>query len=386
MKVLVAMDSYKGSLSSWEAGSAAAAGIKKADAHAGIQIFPLADGGEGTAKTLTRGLQGEMVEVTVTGPLGLPVKASYGIVKERRLAVLEIAEAAGLTLVPEEKRNPLHTTTYGVGEMIRDALRRGSRHFIVGLGGSATNDGGMGMLKALGVRFLDESGRETDGYGNGRSLHNIKKIDRSGMPEELNDCDFRIACDVDNPLYGENGAACIFGPQKGADGEAVRLLDAGLRSFAIAAGQSTGKDNAMLPGAGAAGGLGYAFFTFLNGRPEKGVDLVMDVLSLEERIKEADYIVTGEGRTDAQTSMGKAPAGIARLAKKYGKKVIVLSGSVSADAGLCNSEGIDAVFSILREPISVEEAMDKRTAAENLEWTAEQVFRLVGTPFPAGGN
>lgn len=305
MKVLVAMDSFKGSLSSWEAGSAA---------------------------------------------------------------------AAGLTLVPEEKRNPLHTTTYGVGELIRDALRRGCRHFIVGLGGSATNDGGMGMLKALGVRFLDENGRETAGYGNGRSLHNIKKIDRSAMTEALNNCDFRIACDVDNPLYGENGAACIFGPQKGADGKAVRL---GLRSFAIAAGRSTGKDNAMLPGAGAAGGLGYAFFTFLNGRPEKGVDLVMDVLSLEERIKEADYIVTGEGRTDAQTSMGKAPAGIARLAKKYGKKVIVLSGSVSADAGLCNSEGIDAVFSILREPISVEEAMDKRTAAENLEWATEQVFRLV---------
>lgn len=377
MRILVAMDAFKGSMSSLEAGKAAEEGIRKADGSAQVEVWPLADGGEGTAETIILGLGGKIIRTTVTGPLGMPVSASYGIVENKRLAVLEMASAAGLTLIPEERRNPLYTTTFGAGELIADALRRGCRQFIVGIGGSATNDGGMGMLKALGVRFLDSDGGEIAGYGDGSSLHKVEGMEFSGLLKELRRCEFRIACDVNNPLYGENGAAYIYAPQKGADRECVLSLDAGLRKLAGAVKKETGMDTAHMPGAGAAGGLGYAFCTFLNGKLERGIDIVLDALSLEERIKKADYIVTGEGRTDAQTAMGKAPAGVARLAKKFGKKVIVLSGGVGTDAAVCNHAGMDAVFSILREPMPVEKAMEREIAEENMKWTAEQVFRLV---------
>lgn len=374
MKIIIAIDSLKGSLTSLEAGETIKEGIKKVYPDADIQVSPLADGGEGTAEALTLGLKGSWQNVTVTGPLGEPVSASYGILPDGKTAVLEMAAAAGITLVESEKRNPMKTTTYGVGEMLRDAIRKGCRHFIVGIGGSATNDGGIGMLQALGFGMLDEHGEQVPFGAEG--LSRLHKIMADHVMEELKECTFRIACDVTNPLCGSRGASAVYGPQKGADPKMVTNMDGWLGRYAFLAKEVNQAADSEKQGTGAAGGLGFAFLTFTNAVLESGIRIVMEETGLEEGIREADLVVTGEGCLDGQTVQGKAPAGVAGLAKKYEKPVIAFSGIAKRDAVACNQAGIDAFFPILRRVVTLEEAMNPENARENLLDTVEQVFRL----------
>ncbi|MDE7319956.1 MAG: glycerate kinase [Lachnospiraceae bacterium] len=373
MKVVVAIDSLKGSLTSMEAGNAIRRGIQKAYPDTEVVVKPLADGGEGTTEALVEGLGGEMIQVEVHGPLEAPVQASYGIIHETGTAVMEMAAAAGIILVGKDKR-PLDATTYGVGEMIRDAVQRGCRNFIMGIGGSATNDGGTGMLEALGYEFLDEKGMPV-GLG-AKVLKDIVQVRTDHAMPELKECNFQIACDVTNPLCGTNGATWIYGPQKGVTGGMRDDLDEALGSFAEVTKACTGTDFAQAEGAGAAGGLGFAFLSYLNGDLKPGIDLVLKAVKMEEAMQDADLVFTGEGRLDEQTAMGKAPTGIAKLAKKHGAKVVALAGCIADGAEKCNEEGIDAYFPILRQIITLDEAMEPETAAENMERTAEQVFRL----------
>lgn len=375
MNITIAIDSFKGSLSSMEAGQAVAEGIRRVMPSAGIRIRPLADGGEGTTEALTAGLGGELKSLTVTGPLGRPVTASYGLIRERKMAVLEMASAAGLTLISQEERNPLEATTYGVGEMIRDAIGEGCRHFLVGIGGSATNDGGTGMLSALGFQFLDSEGQPIPLGAKG--LENLARISTENARPELSQCSFHIACDVTNPLCGENGCSAVYGPQKGADPEMIRQMDQWMERYGDLAARTFPAVDKEAPGAGAAGGLGFAFLTFLNGSLESGVGMVLKEINLKDDIRDADLVITGEGRLDAQTVMGKAPIGVAHLAKEYGKPVIAFSGAVTREAGLCNQHGIDAFFPIMRSVVSLQEALDPGEARINAADTAEQVFRLI---------
>ena len=378
MKVIVAIDSLKGSLSSLQAGAAAKAGILRAIPDAIVSVKPVADGGEGTVTALVSGLSGESVTIPVTGPLGETVQATYGILPDH-IAVIEMAEAAGLPLVPAEKRNPMNTTTYGVGEMILHALDEGCRSFIIGIGGSATNDGGTGMLRALGCRFRKADGSEI-ALG-AQELSELATIETEALDPRLKESHFSIACDVTNPLCGPSGASYIFAPQKGADPATVQKLDAVLAHLADMTAVTLGTDLRDQPGAGAAGGLGFAFASYLNGTLRPGVDIVLDAVLPESELRAADIVVTGEGRFDGQTAMGKAPVGIARRAKACGCKVIVLAGSVEhsgARATQQNPPLIDAVFPILPGAMTLEEAMQEDVAYENMEYTAEQVFWVVG--------
>ena len=377
MKIVIAMDSFKGSLSSAEAAAAVREGILASGTEAEIVIKPLADGGEGTAAAFVEGMGAEEIKLTVTGPLGTPINSSYAVLREQNTAVIETASAIGLTHIPETLRNPLHTTSMGAGELIRDALDRGLRKFIVGIGGSGTNDGGIGMLKALGFSFQDKKGQEIAGFG--QDVGKIEQIDSSKADPRLSECTFQIACDVNNPLCGRTGASAVFGPQKGATEEIVEELDLALLHFSNLAKKLTGKDTADLPGSGAAGGLGYAFRTFLNGALEPGISIIMEAVELEEELRGADIVITGEGRLDGQTAMGKAPVGVARLAAEYGCQVIAFAGAVTPEARLCLEQGIDAYFPIVRGPGSVEEAMEKERAGKNMRDTAEQVFRLINS-------
>lgn len=375
MKIVVAIDSFKGSLSSLEAGTAIKNGIHLADPSADIHICPLADGGEGTLDALVQSLGGEKRSIQVTGPLGESVEAKYGILSDQKTAILEIASAAGLTLVPEEKRNPLHTTSFGIGEMIKDAISQGCRQFIVGLGGSATNDGGIGMLQALGFELLDASGQPVP-FG-AKGLENFTAISHCNVLPELADCQFQIACDVKNPLYGNDGCSYVFGPQKGATPTMAEKMDQWMIRYAqIVKKTYPEKAHPLFPGAGAAGGLGFAFLTFTNATLASGIQIILEQIEAEALIQDADLVITGEGKLDEQTAMGKAPMGIASLAKKYSKPVIAFSGCASHDAGVCNKYGIDAFFPILRSPCTLAEAMKKEIAAQNLTDTAEQVYRL----------
>lgn len=377
MNVIVAIDSLKGSLSSLQAGAAAKAGILRAIPDATVSAKPVADGGEGTVNALVSGLSGRSVTIAVTGPMGETVEATYGILPDHT-AVIEMAEAAGLPLVPAEKRNPMNTTTYGVGEMIQHALDEGCRSFIIGIGGSATNDGGTGMLRALGCRFRKADG--TDIAPGAQELAGLAAIETEALDPRLKESRFSIACDVTNPLCGSNGASYIFAPQKGADPATVRKLDAALAHLADITAAILGTDLRDQPGAGAAGGLGFAFASYLNGTLRPGVDIVLDAVLPESELRAADIVVTGEGRFDGQTAMGKAPVGIARRAKACGCKVIVLAGSVEhsgARATQQNPPLIDAVFPILPGAMTLEEAMREDVAYENMEYTAEQVFRVM---------
>ena len=375
MKIVVAMDSLKGSLTSIEAGEAIREGILEVDESVEVVVKPLADGGEGTTEALVSGMGGILCQQMVTGPLGLSVEATYGVISDQKKAIIEVSQAAGLPSVPKEKRNPLYTTTYGVGEMIKAGIEKGCRVFIVGIGGSATNDAGMGMLKALGYRFLDSKGEEV-GEG-GQALRKVQSIDQTHALAELEACEFHIACDVNNPLYGPNGAACIYAPQKGATPEMVAYLDEGLEHFAQVVCDFLGKDFSQEVGVGAAGGLGFAFKAFLGGKLESGIQMVLKETQMEEAIKQADLVITGEGRLDEQTAMGKAPIGVAKLAKKYHLPVIGLAGSLAQEAKKCNEEGIDAYFSIVNGAMSLEQAMNKENARNNMKQTVEQIFRLI---------
>lgn len=387
MKVTIAIDSFKGSLSSLEAGHAIETGIKNIYPDAEVLVRPLADGGEGTVEALTFGMGGALQSITVTGPLGDPVTAHYGIIEDpsaadigelpQRTAVMEMAQAAGITLVPPELRNPLNTTTFGVGEMILDAINKGCRKFIMGIGGSATNDGGAGMLQALGYGLLDSDGSPIR-FG-ARGLADLSAITTGSVVPELASCTFKIACDVNNPLCGPLGASAIYGPQKGATPEMIRDMDQWLGHFAALTKQVYPTADAETPGTGAAGGLGFAFSVFTNAVLESGISIVLEETHLEEHVKDADFVITGEGRLDGQTVMGKAPIGVAKIAKKFNKKVLAFSGCVTEDAVACNDHGIDAYFPILRGVVSLEEAMDGENARNNMIATVEQVFRLIRT-------
>ena len=375
MKVVIAIDSLKGSLSSMEAGMAIKDGILAAKPDAEVIVKPLADGGEGTTDALIEGMNGERIDLTVTGPMHTPVDAYYGYLKDTNTAVMEMASAAGITLVPDSEKNPLLATSYGVGEMINDAIQRGCRNFIIGIGGSVTNDGGIGMLKALGVRFLDENGEDA-GEG-GQALAKVARIDVSGMNPLLKECHIQVACDVNNPLCGENGSTYVYGPQKGVTEDMKKTLDEAMAHFARVTSETLENDYMNTPGAGAAGGLGYAFLAYTGAALTPGIELILDAVGLEEELSGADVVVTGEGRLDFQTAMGKAPVGVARLAKKYNAKVIAFAGSVTKEATDCNKEGIDAFFPILRGVCTLAEAMDPVAARNNMTATVEQVFRLL---------
>lgn len=375
MKVVIAIDSLKGSLSSMEAGTAIKDGILAAKPDAEVIVKPLADGGEGTTDALIEGMNGERIDLTVTGPMHTPVDAYYGYLKDTNTAVMEMASAAGITLVPDSEKNPLLATSYGVGEMINDAIQRGCRNFIIGIGGSVTNDGGIGMLKALGVRFLDENGEDA-GEG-GQALAKVARIDVSGMNPLLKECHIQVACDVNNPLCGENGSTYVYGPQKGVTEDMKKTLDEAMVHFARVTSETLENDYMNIPGAGAAGGLGYAFLAYTGAALTPGIELILDAVELEEELSGADVVVTGEGRLDFQTAMGKAPVGVARLAKKYNAKVIAFAGSVTKEATACNKEGIDAFFPILRGVCTLAEAMDPVAARNNMTATVEQVFRLL---------
>ena len=414
MKIIIAIDSFKGSLSSKEAGEAIKSGILRVVPDADVVISPLADGGEGTVETLVEALGGSLETVRVKGPLFQEVEAHYGILSESekfqaeiksdthwetlpenpskahseapsetdsqyspndgKLAIMEMSQASGITLVAPEKRNPLKTGSYGVGEMILDAYHKGCRRFLMGIGGSATNDGGIGMLSALGFRFSKENGEEICPIGEG--LKDLARIDATSVPKGLLQCSFQIACDVENPLYGENGASLIYGFQKGGNKEMLSQMDLWMKHYSELVKEYNPAANPEAPGSGAAGGLGFAFCSFLQGALKSGVSLILEETGLSERMQGADLVITGEGRLDEQSAMGKAPIGVAKLAKEQGIPVIAFAGAVTEGAKACNQAGIDAYFPILREITTLEDAMNKENARRNLEDTVEQVIRL----------
>lgn len=372
MRVVVAIDSFKGSLSSVEAGSAVKDAVLSLDNKAEVIVRPLADGGEGTVEAMSE--TGRTETVSVCGPLGAKVEAKYAITADNT-AVIEMSAAAGITLISEKERNPMKTTTFGVGEIIKDAIQKGCRNFIVGIGGSATNDGGIGMLSALGFEFLDKEGKAVG--INGAALENIAQIRNENVIEQLKDCTFNIACDVTNTLCGENGCSAVYGPQKGATPDDIEKMDKWLKNYADIAATVSKTADKNKAGVGAAGGLGFAFLAFTNATLKSGIEIILEQTRLEDYIKDADIVVTGEGRLDSQTVMGKAPIGVAKLAKKYDKRVIAFSGCVTEDAEVINEHGIDAFFPVLRGVVTLEEALKKENAYKNLTATAKQVFRLI---------
>lgn len=372
MKILAAIDSFKGSLSSVEAGNAAAQGILRAMPEAQVTVRPLADGGEGTAEALVTGLGGTFREAEVSDPIGRRITARYGILPGGK-AVIEMAAASGLPLLAENERDPMLASTYGTGELIRDAVSQGCREFIIGIGGSATNDGGIGCLQALGFSMLDKNGKPVSPGAKG--LSQLAEIRADNVLPELSGCSFNVACDVTNPLCGGNGCSAVFAPQKGADSGMIAEMDRWLRRYAGLARSISPDADPELPGAGAAGGMGFALRYFLGAKLEPGAGLIIRETGLEQLISQADIVVTGEGCIDSQTAMGKAPAGVAAIAKKYGKPVIAFCGSLSGD----NFGDMDGVFPILREICTLSQAMEPARAKASLSDTAQQVFRLISS-------
>lgn len=375
-RVVVAPDSFKGSLSSVAAAEAIRSGVLKADGGAAVKIVPMADGGEGTVDAVLAAVGGERIVVRVAGPLGDPVEAEYGMLPDGRTAVIEMAAASGLPLVSPEARNPLRTTTYGTGQLIRDALRRGAARILIGLGGSATNDGGMGMAQALGVRFLDDKGTEMAEQGCGELLERIQSIDADGLDPRVAAAEFTVLSDVTNPLCGPAGASAVYGPQKGATPEMVERLDWGLARYAERIAALNGRLVREVPGAGAAGGLGAGLLAFCQAEVKPGIRVVMELAGFEQAIEGAALVLTGEGRTDGQTAFGKVPAGIAAAARRTGVPVVCLSGGLGDGANALYDHGIAALFSIANRPMTLEEAM--RDAGTLLAEAAENIVRLYG--------
>lgn len=377
-KIVLAIDSFKGCLSSTEAEEAAAQGIRRVFPACEIVCLPIADGGEGMLDALVAATEGRYVSVRVHNPLMEPIEARYGVAADGQTAFIEMAAASGLPLLPPAKRNPLLTTSYGTGELILDALRQGCTRFIIGLGGSATNDAGMGMLQALGFRFFDGQGREM-GTGSGicgGDLSRIARIDASASHPALRTARFTGACDVRNPFFGPEGAACVFAPQKGASPAMVEELDKGLRHLATIIRQCTGKDIASLPGSGAAGGMGGGLLAMLKAELKPGIELLADMLRLEEHLRGVDLVITGEGKADRQTLMGKVPAGILARARQQQIPVILLAGSVE-DTEALTEAGFHAVCPITPRPLTLEQAMQPDTARENIRLAAEQTARII---------
>ena len=373
MKIVIAPDSYKESLSALEVAQAVEAGFRQVFPDADYVLVPVADGGEGTVDAMVAATGGRKETVTVSGPLGEPVEAFYGLTGDGDTAVIEMAAASGLALVPPDRRNPLLTSSRGTGELIRAALDAGARRFILGIGGSATNDGGAGMVQALGVRLLDLEGRELDGSGG--DLARLERIDVSALDPRLAECRIEVACDVDNPLTGARGASAVFGPQKGATPEMVQALDANLARLARIVGRDLGVAVDTVPGAGAAGGMGAAMLAFFGATLKPGIEIVTAAVDLDDHVRDADLVITGEGRIDFQTVHGKTPIGVARVAKRHGKPVIGIAGSLGAEVGVVHAHGIDAVFSVLGKPCTLDEAL--RDAAANVELTARNVAAVL---------
>lgn len=373
MKVVIAPDSFKESLSAPAAADCIEAGFREVFPQADTVKIPVADGGEGTVEAMVAATGGRLVELSVRGPLGEETEAFYGITGDGSTAVIEMAVASGLALVAPEKRNPLETTSFGTGELILDALNAGLREFIIGIGGSATNDAGAGMLQALGVRLLDRQDREIPPGGGG--LAQLERIDCHGMDPRLRECRFLVACDVDNPLVGARGASAVFGPQKGADPVMVGKLDANLQRFAERVAVDVGRDVAEAPGAGAAGGMGAALLAFLEAELRPGIDIIMAAVGLEQALVGADLVITGEGRIDAQSIYGKAPLGVARAAARQGVPAVGIAGSLGPGGDLLHEHGMTALFSMVPGPCSLSEAL--ATAEENLRSTARNVAAVI---------
>lgn len=376
-KVILAIDSFKGCLSSKEAETAAAQGIRHVFPTCETICLPVADGGEGMQRVLTEALNGQEIRLSAHDPLMQMRQTAYGLSGDGTTAFIEMAAISGLPLVPLRQRNPSLTTTYGTGELIKDSLNRGCRRFVIGLGGSATNDAGLGMLQALGFRFRDRYGNELGKAQPmcGQLLSEIAVIESSTALPALREARFTAACDVCNPFFGPEGAACVFAPQKGADPEMVAALDKGLQHLAQVIRQTTGRDITTLPGAGAAGGMGGTLSALLNAELKPGIDLLLDLTDFDKLIEGADLIITGEGKSDRQTVMGKVPSGILKRARRQGIPVILVSGSIE-DADILNQAGFRAAFSITPAPMSLEEAMRPSTACQNIMQTVGQICRI----------
>jgi glycerate kinase len=367
MKIVIAPDSFKESLTALQVATAIEAGMREVWPDATYVKVPVADGGEGTVQALIDALDGQRVDARVTGPLGRPVDAFYG--RAGDLAVIEMAAASGLEGVPPDLRDPRTATSRGTGELILAALDAGARRFVLGVGGSATNDGGAGMLQALGVRLLDAAGNDI-GPG-GAALACLDRIDEAGLDPRVRAAEFRIACDVDNPLVGTRGASCVFGPQKGATPAMVAQLDAALAHYADIIRRDTGQDIAQLPGAGAGGGIAAAMVVFLHGQLRPGIEIVTEAIGLDALVRDADLVVTGEGRIDGQTVNGKTPMGVAQVARRHDRPVVAIGGSLAVDADAVHAHGIDVVVAAVARPCSVAEALaaaedNLRRAARNL--------------------
>ena len=373
-KILIISDSFKGCLNSTRVEQSIATGIRSILTECITDCIPIADGGEGILETMLQLSFGKSIEITVHDPLMRPLSARYGLLNDNETAIIEMAQASGLPLLKSEERNPLQTTSYGTGELIKEALQKGYKKFIIGIGGSATNDAGMGMMQALGARFLDQEGNELP-TGCGQLLKEVEKIDLTAFHNLIQGASFTIACDVNNPFYGLNGAACIFAPQKGAGPKEVKLLDEGLYLLSKQIQEATQMDISKLPGSGAAGGIGGTFAAFFNAKLVPGIDLVLEAAHFSKHLQGADLVITGEGKSDAQTLMGKVPTGVLRQAQKAGIPVVLLSGAVS-DVGELNKAGFTAVLSIAPGPISLADAMKPETASKNLQDTAAQIARL----------
>ncbi len=372
MKIIVAPDSFKGSLRSKDVADSIEKGIQNVSKKIKTIKIPIADGGEGTVDAIIIAMKGRIYYKNVTGPLGEKIKASYGIIKSEKTGIIEMASASGLTLVPVSKRNPLFTTTYGTGELIKQAIIDGCNKIIIGIGGSATTDGGMGMLQALGVEFFDINGNKL-GFG-GKELIKIHSINLNNILSPLKEIEFIVASDVTNPLYGKKGAAYIFGPQKGATPEIVKQLDAGLKNYAQKIKKFLKKDISKIPGSGAAGGLGGGLTAFLNAKIKPGINIIMEKTKFEEKLNDADLVITGEGNTDSQTLFGKVPAGIAKIAKKHKVPVICLSGGLSNDLKKLYNIGITSFFSIVNHPMDLQSAM--KNSKKLIESQTENIIRL----------
>jgi len=373
MRIVVAPDSYKGSLSAVAVADAMEQGILAVFPEAEIDKVPIADGGEGTVEALSTATHGRIVSQQVIGPLGQPVEACWGVLGDGETAVIEMAAASGLTLVPNEQRNPCITTTYGTGQLIQSAMEQGIRKFIIGLGGSATNDGGAGMAQALGAKFLDSAGHEI-AYG-GAALASLAAIDLTGLDARLSQSTIMVACDVDNPLCGPRGASAVYGPQKGATPELITKLDAALQQFALVAKAATGRDAAEQPGAGAAGGLGAGLLFFTNAILKPGVEIVLEAIGFSRLVKQANLVITGEGNTDFQTAFGKAPVGVAKIASQYNVPTVCLSGGLGKDHEQVLKHGIQGVMSIIPHPMSLDECIN--SAYPLVEAATARLCRLI---------
>ena len=373
MKVVIAPQTFKGSISALDVARAMERGLRRVVPEAETELVPVADGGDGTLETLVEATGGHVEEITVRGPLGRPVKAQWGALGDGRTAVLEMARTSGLALLKPEERDPLRATTYGLGQAILAALEQGYRRFIVGIGGSATNDGGAGMAQALGVRLLDAEGRDLPPGGG--ALASLERIDTSGLDPRARESTFLVACDVNNPLTGPEGASAVYGPQKGATPEMVQELDAALKRLAEVVRRDLGVDVEHLPGAGAAGGLGAGMVAFLGARLMPGVDIVLDTVELDRRLEGAGLVITGEGAMDFQTVFNKAPIGVARRAGQLGIPVVAISGSLGRGFQDVHRHGIAAVMDIVCAPMSLEEA--SRRAADLIADATEEALRFM---------